>query len=385
MLPALRNLGHEVVFFESWDKNTYTGFGDLNRKLLSFAAQEKPDVVFVVLMNYEIWVETLDAMRERCGAAVINWAPDDSWKFRESSRFMLPHVDIHCTTYPAALAAANKAGFRNVRLSQWAASAESLAPPRPARECGIPVSFVGTAYGNRMRWIEGLKRRGIQVSCYGYGWPAGAVEDSRVKEIIRDSVISLNFADSGIVFEAGRIRRSRQIKARTFEVPGAGGFLMTEAADGLQDFYDLETEIVTFGDVDALANKIRYYFEHPTERDLIANAAFLKTKNFHTYESRFSVVLNEIERDCSQHPAQNAPLSCGDSSEWMLRLMREHADNAGLRFLRALLVGPMRLLFGPHRGPRAARKLFHEVCWRLCGEGTYRASGLPGRIFYRES
>ena len=45
----------------------------------------------------------------------------------------------------------------------------------------------------------------------------------KIPEIMRQSVISLNFSNS---------RQGRQIKARTFEVPGAGGFLMTETAPG---------------------------------------------------------------------------------------------------------------------------------------------------------
>jgi spore maturation protein CgeB len=43
------------------------------------------------------------------------------------------------------------------------------------------------------------------------------------------------------------------------------------------------------------------------------------------------------------------------------------------------------LVFGTQRGPRAARRLLFELPWRTVGARTYRASGLVGRLFYRES
>lgn len=385
MLPALRALGHEVLFFESWDKGAYQSFADLNLQLLAKVAELRPDVVFFVFMNYEIWIETLDAIRARCNAFVVDWAPDDSWKFRESSRFLLPHVDLHCTTYPEVAAAAHAAGQGRVIVTQWAASTADLAPPKPARDCGIPVSFVGTAYGNRRRWIEGLRRRGIDVLCFGQGWPSGPLSGERVKEVIQDSVISLNFADSGLVFAGGRIGRSRQIKARTFEVPGLGGFLLTEDADRLADYYRPGHELVLFRDLDSLADRIRHFLSHPDERDAIAEAGHARTCAEHTYEQRLGAVMEAVRHT---HPVKlaTAPTAdCPDLQGSMTTLVRTHEDVRRWMPLRNLLVGTARLMFGPERGPRAARRLVYELYWRLTGERTYRATGLPGRLFYRES
>lgn len=390
MLPAIAELGHECVFFESWDKSAYESFADLNRRLLDKVAQEQPDAVFFVLMNYEIWIETLDAIRQQCGAVAINWAPDDSWKFRQSSRFFLDHVDIHCTTCPTALTMARAATLGaespSILLTQWAANSAALAAPRAAKDCPISVSFVGTAYGNRRKWISGLRQRGIEVTCFGHGWPGGAISETEVKEVIRNSIVTLNFADSGLLLEAGRLRRSRQIKARTFEVPGAGGFLLTETADRLHEFYEPDTELVAFTDVDDLAAKIRYFLAHPAARDAIAKAAFERTAKSHTYEQRLRTVFAEAERIRTRRIRQRRMHACSGSADWMTDLARVHTqDSWALRLFKASLLGPARLGFGTGRGPRAARRFLYEVYWRVAGERTYRASGLPGRLFYRES
>jgi spore maturation protein CgeB len=385
MLPALRALGHEMLFFESWDKGAYRSFADLNQQLLARVADVRPDVVFFVFMNYEIWIETLDAIRERCAAFVVDWAPDDSWKFRESSRYLLDHVDLHCTTYPEAAAVAHAAGQGGVIVTQWAASAADLTPPKPAVDCKIPVSFVGTAYGNRRRWIDGLERKGIEVACFGQGWPSGPLSGERVKEVIRDSVISLNFADSGLVFEGGRIGRSRQIKARTFEVPGLGGFLLTEDADRLADYYRSGYEVVLFRDLDSLVDRIRHFLQHPDERDAIAHAGHARTRAEHTYEKRLGAVMEAVRRARPVEPVTAPAADCTDVQRSMNLLVRAHEDIRRWVPLRNLLVGAARLMFGPQRGPRAARRLVYELYWRLSGERTYRAAGLPGRLFYRES
>lgn len=384
MLPALRTLGHEVLFFESWDKNAYRSYADLNQQLLDKVVDLRPDVVFFVFMNYEIWIETLDTIRGCCNAFVVDWAPDDSWKFRESSRFLLPHVDLHCTTYPETAVAANAAGLGRVIVTQWAANAADLMPPKPARDCSIPVSFVGTAYGNRRRWIAGLKRRGIDVACFGQGWQSGPLTDERVKEVIRDSAISLNFADSGLVFEGGRIGRSRQIKARTFEVPGLGGFLMTEDADRLAEFYRPDRELVLFRDLDSLVERIRYFLEHPEERDTIAQAGYERTRAEHTYEKRLGAVMEAVRLARSVEPGRIST-RCSDARRNMTLLVRMHEHVQRWMPLRKMLLGIARLIFGPTRGPRAARRLTYEIYWRIYGERTYRAAGLPGRLFYKES
>jgi len=235
-LPALRALGHQVELFDSFDRTAYADFAELNLRLVDRVVAFRPDVVFCVLMHYEVWFETLDLIRARTPALIIHWGTDDSWKFHQFSRFVAPHVDVHVTTDAAAAVAAVRLGLTNVVGSQWAASSARLAEPIAAAECSYDVSFVGAAYGNRRSLISALARRGVAVACFGHGWQHGAVTSSDVDRIYRNSRLSLNFADSGLQLSGGRIMRSRQIKARTFEVPGAGGMLLTEGADRLDSY-----------------------------------------------------------------------------------------------------------------------------------------------------
>ena len=382
-LPALQKLGHEAELFDSWDRSAYRDFAHLNRALVERIEIYRPDVVFCVLMHYEIWIETLDLVRERGNAAVLNWGTDDSWKFEQFGRFLARHVDLYATTSLAARATAVSQGLDNVVLSQWAASASTLAEPLFARECRHAVSFVGAAYGNRRRWIGELAARGIEVDCYGYGWPKGPIATSEVARIARESAVSLSFGDSGLHFRGLRPYRSRQIKARTFEVPGAGGLLLCERADGLERYYVPDREISLFDSADEAASKIRGFLTDAGLRDRVARSGHERTAREHTYEQRLAPLLEQATTIAGARSRGAGNRSV--DREVLDRLAAAHSAGPGLRALRAGLAAFLSLVFGRRRGPRAARRLLFELSWRIVGEGTYSCRGWPGRLFYRES
>jgi len=380
-IPALRNLGHEVVFFENLNKSVYHGFADMNRKLLQTVEREKPDIIFCVLMTYEIWLETLQLIRDGSDAALIHWATDDSWKYEQFSRFLAPSFDLYTTTYPSAIAKAEKDDLNNFILSQWAADSSRMVPPLSAAECRYPVSFIGSAYGNREQWVDDLKQRGIHVDAFGYGWPNGPVAFEDIASIMRESQVSLNFGDSGVVIEGGKPVRSRQIKARVFEVPGAGGLLATENAEHLEDFYESGKEVVIFEDIDDLVDKIEYLLAHSDKRDAIAQAGYVRTKAVHSYEARFGPLIEQaMKRRKMRSSARH-----GVDFERFERVAKSYRPNILLYLLKFFLLLPCVLIWGKQRGSRAARRFLFEFSWRMMGQKTYTAKGWPGRLFYRES
>jgi spore maturation protein CgeB len=430
-IPALQQLGHELAFFESLNKTRYSGFPDLNRSFLSAIEREQPDVVFCVLMAYELWTETLEMAKDISRAFFINWSTDDSWKYRQFSRLIAPAFDLYATTSSAAFARAQRDGLDNFYLTQWAAAGARLQEPLAADQCRYPVSFIGSRYGNRSEWVNRLRDRGIDVACFGHGWEQGVVASEDIPKIMRESVISLNFGDSDVVMEGFLPSKSRQIKARVFEVPGCGGFLLTQPADDLDRYYALGAEVVTFDGLEESVRKINYYLTHPGERDRIAWAGHVRTRTDHTYEARFSQMLQQAakkrlsaalpqsfivqsKRKCASRPVISGALhpdlfeqlgsktfstGCQEIPAVVSRLKGgpsrslddfhamalRHRQTIGLRLLRKVLTAPCVLIWGRERGPRAARRILFELSWRLCGETTYSAAGWPGRIFYKES
>lgn len=383
-VPTLRNLGHEVTHFESWNRVVHKNFADLNRAFLDVVERIRPDVIFCVLLHYELWVEVLEAVRQKCPAILVHWGTDDSWKYEQFSRWIAGPFHVYATTAHEAADKAKRDGRTNFVLTQWAANSASLAEPLPASQCRHSVSFIGSAYGNRPRWIAQLRERGINVSCFGYGWPNGPVTAEDIPQIVRNSVVSLNFGDSGLHLGKFGFYRSRQIKARVFEVPGAGGCLLTESAPHLSDYYVPGREIATFNGRDNLSEKINWLLSHPEARDAIARAGYERTAREHTYEKRFSQLLDMVTKGRSASiPQENR--GCNFERQWFSELRYRHEIGWFMRAIRQVLVKTFTVFFGSRRGSRAARRLVYELSWRLSGKRTFTSSGMPGRMFYRES
>ncbi|MGJ4932304.1 CgeB family protein [Bradyrhizobium sp. HKCCYLS2038] len=377
-VPAWQRMGHEVEVFDSGDRSRFSDFAALNRALVETVVLVRPDIVFCVLMHYEIWSETLDLIRTRTPAHVVNWGTDDSWKFGQASRFFARHVDLHVTTDRTAAERATALGLRNVLLSQWAASETILAEPLLSSDCQYDISFVGSQYGYRGEWIAALRAAGLTVACFGHGSEHGVVAASEIPKIHRASRIALNFSGAG---QRGAGGSARQIKARVFEVPGAGGFLLTETAPGLDAYYVPGAEVGVFDTPEDLVAKCRSYLAQAVQRDAIAQAGHQRTVAQHTYGSRFREVLQRLTATDDSRPARSWQLSADALDD----AVRRHRQHSGLGWLRWCLVAPLTALFGPQRGPRAARRLLFECSWRLVGARTYRAGGLAGRLFYAES
>lgn len=363
-IPALRRLGHEVLHFESWNKRIYRDLAELNSKLLDVVESFRPDVLLTVHMEYELWLETLEVIRARGDVATISWAADDSWKYRQVSRFVGPAYHAMTTTYAHVIPHYHADGISHVLLTQWAVSADWLREPLPASQCIYPVSFVGAAHGDRKSMVATLQKAGIEVTCIGHGWPKGSVRMDEIPDIMRNSVISLNFSNS---------RGENQIKARTFEVPGAGGFLLTDAAKGLDRFYRPGIEIGVFNGRDDLVGKILYFLSHSAERDAIARSGYERTRREHTYEQRMTHVIEHALKARMDSPPSAAPS--------FDKALRAHRMTPGLRMLRTGLLIVGNLIYGGEKAPRAARRLVFELSWRLMGKHTFTATGWPGRMF----
>lgn len=384
-VPALRRLGHEISLFENWDRSCCHDFRALNEALLRTVERQRPDVVFSVLIHYEIWRETWLNLRDAGIAATVNWSTDDSWRYAQFSRYVAPTFHAFITTYPSAFARYQKDGIPNVLLTQWAANAESLQSPLPASECQFPISFVGTAHGDRHAWVEELRRRGIEVTCFGQGWQNGPVAAADIPRIIRNSAISLNLANSVWVWDGLLPHHTNQIKARTFEVPGAGGFLLTEWADGIERYYEPGKQLVIFHSLDEAVEKIHYYLAHPAERDAIANAGYERTCTEHTYDQRLAAVLEFALQQREDYFARREIPHPHVDWVYYEASARLHTLNRRLKLLKRVLTSAAILVWGPVRGPRAARRIVFEFSWRLSGAHTYSAAGWPGRMFYEAS
>jgi spore maturation protein CgeB len=375
-IPALQRLGHEVRHFETWDRSLYLTYAHLNHALLADVRKFHPEVIFTVQRDYEIWSETLTVIRRWGEAALVTWTTDDSFKFNSISKYIGRYYDAISTTYDYRVPDYKEAGIEGVYFTQWAANSHWLNPPMPADKCKHGVSFIGASYGARAAVVEKLKLAGIRVECFGFGWPNGSISTDEIPAVMRNSVISLNFS-AGFRSDQGN---ANQIKARTFEVPGAGGFLLTDPAPGMGEVYNIGLEIEVFSNYVELERKIRYYLEHLDERDRVAQAGYLRTACEHTYEKRLEGLIRfALDRRILRLLSQREPAFAMDENA----ALTIPSPNLGwaLSGLRWCVVKACSLVWGRQRGLNAARRLVFEASQTILGVRTFGAMSIPGRMF----
>ncbi|TMK39897.1 MAG: glycosyltransferase family 1 protein [Actinobacteria bacterium] len=99
------------------------------------------------------------------------------------------------------------------------------------------------------------------------------------------------------------------MKGRNFEVPGCGGFLLTERLPHLERYFELDREIGVYDGIDDLVERIGYWMSHPRERAEVAGAGYRRVLAEHTYDHRFSAIFAELGLSRSPVPDPTGPSS----------------------------------------------------------------------------
>jgi len=316
---SLRKLPKTEVLCFPYERILELGRDKGNEELLDLIKKEKPDLFFAFMFTDELNPEILDEINKYTKS--IAWFSDDHWRFDNYSRFYAPHFSNVITTYSKAVDRYKKIGIKNVVHSQWAANADIYKPITENVKKEIDVSFVGTWSRPRGKIISAIEKAGINIKTYGKGWSVGRISEKEMIEIFSSSKINLALNPAPGYFNAnslGRLLLKRsmnkivpdfhiwdnfkswtkrgipQIKARHFEIPACGGFLMTSMADNLGDYYKIGEEIVIYNDIKDLIDKIKYYLKNDQKRKKIAEAGYSRTIKDHAYQKRFTEIFKKI-------------------------------------------------------------------------------------------
>lgn len=312
--------GAEVIYFP-YERILEISRKKWNAELLELVKKEKPDLFFAFMFTDELVFSVLDEIKKY--TVSLAWFSDDCWRFDNYSKYYAPHFFWVITTYSQAVERYNKLGVKNVIHSQWAANTNLYKPilgNAILRDIS-DVSFIGAWSRPRQKIVSALQKAGINIKVYGGGWPNGRISEEEMIKLFSASKINLALNPAPGYFNVnslGRLffRRSvdkivpdfhflsnfktwmnrgiRQIKARHFEIPACGGFLMTEMADNLNDYYKLEKEIVVYKNHNDLIDKIKYFLKNDAERKKIALAGYQRTIKDHVYENRFREIFKII-------------------------------------------------------------------------------------------
>jgi hypothetical protein len=296
---SLKQIFTRVIRYEYIKRYVEVGVRMGNQEIIDIVKAERPKYVLWRSRNYEIQEATFQEIRKE-GTIVVGWFYDDEWRFDDYSKWWVPYLDYVLTCDRESVKKYEELGGR-------AFFSLVYSDPDSFKRLEMPkkydVSFVGANYSNRTVLVNALKERGIMVNVFGEGWEAGHVSFDEMVNICNASKINLSFMQSY------NTTTRPQMKSRIFDICMCGGFLLCEYIPGIEEFYEIDKEIVCFRDIEEAADKIKYYLSHENEREMIAQAGWERAHRDYTMAKRLAEVFQEIERDGSTkaYEAQPAP------------------------------------------------------------------------------
>ena len=302
---ALDGMGFDVVPFDFMERARLVGKEAMRRELIVTAAEARPDVAFFCLFTDQLDPETVAEVGRRGGCPTVNWFADDHWRFEKFTRHMAPSFTLAVTTDADSLPKYRAEGIDNVLLSQWACN--RYAYGRVEGPMLHEVTFVGQPHGNREEIIERIERAGHRVECWGFGWPAGRIDHDEMVRVFSQSRVNLNLSNSSTVApktlraKVGKLLgrgpkgpQPAQIKGRNFEVPGCGGFLLTERVPHLERYFELGSEVAVYDTTEDLVEQVGHWLEPEGERAAVAEAGYRRVLAEHTYDHRFGEIFRTV-------------------------------------------------------------------------------------------
>ncbi|WNQ10425.1 glycosyltransferase [Paenibacillus aurantius] len=299
----------EAFWYDDYLNDKFALEKDLMVKIDSL----NPDLIFFVLYQDQFDPNFLKRLKEKY--CTYCWFGDDQWRFDNFTKIYAPCFSFVSTTDPWSIIKYNKIGISPI-LTDWAAQqySEEIGPLDLQESYNYEVTFVG-GYNHYRGWLINTltKKHGINVECFGTGWPNGRVSYEQMENIFRKSKINLNISNSAshdIRFIFGDIRnlkewltstkRSEQVKARNFEIPLAGGFQLTNYSLGLERHFIIGDEVAVYNNPEECANQIFFYLENDGLRRGIVQKSHTKAKENHNYIERLNSIMENIFNSASK-------------------------------------------------------------------------------------
>ena len=310
---AIKELGHDLVsfddrsflisgrvrqavgFLQKWDLER------LNEKLIRLVDRRKPDLCLVV-GGYNILKETVLKLKKR-GVVTSLWTTDVPINFENIIKTAPFYDHVFCAG-TEAVALLKSSGVREATWVPYGCDPEYHRPVdltgEEKKKYGRDISFVGSFYPNRARVLESISD--LDLAVWGPYW-------SRLDKAspITSKAVSakLNYDEWIKIYSASKINLvihyddgktpCNQASPKLYETLACKAFALVDDQHDARVLFEDGRHLVFFTDENDLKKKIRYYLDHPDERDKIAEAGYREVLDKHTYRHRISRILSVIE------------------------------------------------------------------------------------------
>lgn len=282
---------------------------EFNSYLLRVAVAFKPHLIFVFKGQF---VERGTVMAwKKLGVPVVNYFPDVSMLAHgKHIPQCIPHYDFIFTT--KTFGVTDLAGKFNYPIERIHFIPHGFDPQVHRkiddgdRSFACEASFIGTYSQHKERYLAALSAAipDLNLKVWGGNWYQSTRSEleSRIQGIgVHGDLFALAINQSAIniALLSEKVKGASlgdQITSRTFQIPGAGGFMLHQRTEEVLEYFEEDEEIVCFETEEDLIDKVTYYRKNDLERRKIAENGYLRAQKNHSQVSRAAEIIKVLRQ-----------------------------------------------------------------------------------------
>ena len=273
----LQELGHEVYWYATVDP--------VEKDYDKIIEEFKPDLIFCCMTNnryitpYEPW-ESVKKETDSGRTKTFNWFCDDTWRFDKFSSGACHYFNVSSTPDPNFIEKYKSVGYDNIIIGMWHANSDFY-PKIKFKDKNIDISFIGAATPSRKLIFEHAE---VPIKNI-FGIP---MKDVFLKH--SQSKIGINFSanDNDPLHQT-------QIKQRIFEISAGAGMVLTQYHQGIEEFFEIDQEIITFETIPEFVSKSNFFLENIKIAEKIASNGYKRFLAEHDSKIRLNKLLQQIK------------------------------------------------------------------------------------------
>jgi spore maturation protein CgeB len=285
-----------------------------NNELITTADVFNPDVVLIVKGD-NLSQSSIRNLRKN-GRLLLNW-DGDSILSPGRTHAVLPKLDMYDFYFtidtvdllPPDIRAAMQAKNPNIYTVPFAANTDFFKPTTIAGPEGNALAsvlaFIGTVNPVRKTLLEKLVDLDLKIwgpadSAWGPWCARGSVLEKAYqhRSVYGDELVRI-YSTAAIVLDMHFLFAVAEtvpnVTMRVFEVPAAGGFVLTNRSPQLSLLFDVDNEIICYSSAHELREKAVYYLKNPHCRREIAEKARRRVLAEHTFKHRLETIFKIID------------------------------------------------------------------------------------------
>jgi spore maturation protein CgeB len=259
VFKSLKSVYPEAIFIDVYQPK---GINLLLNQLSSLPAKPRPRVIYI---PYRGILGPTELNKIRSSSELGIFYLDDTWR-QDLVQVYLTYCDWFTTSDPKFEWRYKERFAKKVKFFPFGYDADGIArAKRPFKDRDIKVSFVGARNDYRSFVVEKITNSGIDVTCFGNGWPNGPLSHDEFLQIIGRSKFSLNLSNSvnwdvrhlikrpfSILRNIKSGKKIEQFKARHIEIAALGACQLSFYNIGLENMFNIGKDILLYPTIDEL-------------------------------------------------------------------------------------------------------------------------------------